>query len=261
MPDVITDMASVYSVTPGISGADVQQYPNMVGIPAGFRQPTPSDASEIGFAGADATIVSKVKPLWGTQPAAVSIPNFVKGDIKRTTSSVTVSPGCFGAFCGYQAAELDWTPVDVIKTDSMERTKFVGSDTTVFFGRPVPASRMDSLTAVVAGAAFDYGQRMIPDASQTFDTFAGGLNRKIEGSVVRFIDWAKGLSADSKLIRNRTSWVGNTIGWLQDITDVVQQPWNRNLMGTGWNAFAGGVGVKTGADMPATKGMLFATVG
>jgi len=256
----LADMMNAFATGVGISGADLLQYPNMVGMPTDyFRQPTPSSQNQIGLTAIDETSRERAsKVLAGTESAVVSIPSFRKPMNRQTTSPIKVEAGTYGAFAGYQAANLSWSPIDLISTDTMARSENVGSG-----GIVQSMGQLHKGNEKMAGLLFgigDIGNRMIPDAAQTFDNFAGGLLRKIGGRPTRYIDWTKGFDMKESLIQMKTSWIEMMVPWLQDSYDVVTQPWNRTAMGQGWSAFAMGQPVRIGATVPVTKGMLFATV-
>jgi hypothetical protein len=248
MFDPIDYLKKAYTSKEGINPADVEVYPLTVGIPQSFGQPTPGDQKRIGFSAKD--ITSKMKflnPIFGVQGAAVTNQDFKGPEIYRTTSSIMVEPGTWGAFAGHKAAELLWNSEDMVKTDTM--------------GYKSPLLNLGGLDAFRALFIFkDIGQRMIPDAAQTFDTFAGGLNRKIGGMPQKIVDWKSfGSKGKKPLIASSTSWVENTEPWLNNYTDVLSQGWNRGLMGQGWKAFQG-FKSNIGPTVPASRS-IFATVG
>ena len=260
MVNVFEDIGRVFSTNVGITAADIEPYQNAIGIPIGYGQPTPSPQNKIGFTARDEALKpSRVGVIAGTQPAVVSIPGFYKPMIKRTTTMVKVEPGIFGAFVGYKAADLDWSSIDNISTDTMEKARAIGSfppvksSTIPYDGR----ESMDGLTFTIG----DIGQRMIPDAAQSFDWFAGGLLRAIKGRPIRVVDWYAGLQKEyGELTPLKTFWLEQAAPWMTEASDILTMPWSRNIMGQGWNAFALGAKTRVGGDFPATKGMLFGTV-
>ena len=177
----------------------------------------------------------------GTQPASVSIPGFKFPMIFRTRSVVKTEPGILGAYAGYAAANMNWNTFDIIETNSISKPRKFGagekiaSSTQIYFG-----SEQVCGVALGMDAIKDIGNRMIPDSAQFFDSFAGGLKMAITDRALPIFDWNAGMkgnrSGDS-LVPLKTSWVKMTVPWIQEMPDVVNMPWTRNVMGQGWNAF------------------------
>ena len=177
--------------------------------------------------------------LNGTQSASVTNPNFTKPQIYRTNPTlVQPMPGIYAAFRGYysQIANtfLKWystTPVQTVTN----RKAVPGTGLGI-------SGLYDAYAGITNEWSSNIGNRMIPDAAQSFNWFAGGLNRGLKGIAPQnVLDWSKGQTtkAGQNIYTVVTPYLANALPWSDSFSTNISPGWNRNILGQGFGAFQG----------------------
>lgn len=232
---------------------------NKVGL-VNYGQPTPDPQKDAGLLAEDISQKGFKKFAVGDlEPGAVTNPHFTKPVIKRTKPYVWGEkdgldmsgvrfPAAFVGFYNKLIAGLG--AVDPLPTKTVVRDRQ---------GKGLDLFGFYDAYEGIADPEEDIGQRMIPDALQTFDNFAGGFNRSVSGEtgVITKSNWEMALDPKtfSKFIQNETFGVRNLRAWSEDFEDTLSKGWNLDLKGQGWKAFATGIPVRLGASLPIKRSM------
>ena len=252
MATTLEEIGRAYSSRVGIQAGDVKLYTTAIGSP--YTSVQDKTIGRIGFTGVDlATPGANVQSASGTNPVTDAYPQ-VTAISEVTVTPISVEPRLFAAYAGFiNSPGFIPGQVDIIDTATMQR------DTE---NKGLNIQGVYDAWQGVTEKVNDIGQRMIPDAAQTFDTFAGGLRRKLKGiAPVAVVKWERGLQSkrlpterEGDLVDLETYWNENILPWSATYDDVLSKGWNvGSPLGQGWNAFALGAPTKTSGELPVVQ--------
>jgi len=237
----------------GLTAATVRPMAGRIGVVLG-GQPTPSPQDNAGLLANDTLdrLTKKFLSRSSVESAAVSAEGYTGPQLKRTKPFLWILNAIKGI--GFPSIikgpinRLDpiWGSVDPLDFKSVVKDRQTqGLGFSGFY---------DAIDGI-ATPETDIGNRMIPDAAQSFDKFAGGFNRDVSNvtGITKNVNWNKGLNPQTdtdNMIEQKSFFNTNLATWASDAQELVFMERNPDIKGQGFNVVAIGLPIKSGATPP-----------